>query len=78
MNVTERKTGGLGRGLASLIPQRPGGVPPATIPIEHIRHNPYQPRLSADVAALESLAASIADARRAAADRGHAGSRATS
>ncbi len=59
MNVTERKTGGLGRGLASLIPQRPGGVPPATIPIEHIRHNPYQPRLSADVAALESLAASI-------------------
>ena len=59
MSVTERKTGGLGRGLASLIPQRPGGIPPATIPIEQVRHNPYQPRLSADVAALESLAASI-------------------
>jgi len=59
MSVTERKTGGLGRGLASLIPQRPGGVPPATIPIDHIRHNPFQPRLSADVAALESLAGSI-------------------
>jgi ParB family transcriptional regulator, chromosome partitioning protein len=59
MSVTERKTGGLGRGLASLIPQRSGGDPPATIPIEHIRHNPYQPRQSADVAALESLAASI-------------------
>jgi len=59
MSVTERKTGGLGRGLASLIPQRPGGAPPATIPIDSVRHNPYQPRLSADVAALESLAASI-------------------
>jgi len=59
MSVTERKTGGLGRGLASLIPQRPGGAPPATIPVDRIRHNPFQPRLSADVAALESLAESI-------------------
>jgi ParB family chromosome partitioning protein len=59
MSVTERKTGGLGRGLASLIPQRPGGEPPATVPIDRIRHNPFQPRLSADVSALESLAESI-------------------
>ena len=61
MSVTERKTGGLGRGLASLIPQRPGGVSPAEIPVDRIRHNPFQPRLSADVAALESLAQSIRD-----------------
>lgn len=59
MSVTERKTGGLGRGLGSLIPQRPGGAPPAEIPVDRIRHNPFQPRLSADVTALESLAQSI-------------------
>jgi ParB family transcriptional regulator, chromosome partitioning protein len=59
MSVTERKTGGLGRGLASLIPQRPGGSPPAEIPIDRIRHNPFQPRRSADIDALESLAGSI-------------------
>jgi ParB family chromosome partitioning protein len=60
MSLTERKTGGLGRGLASLIPPRPGGVAPAELPIDRIRTNPYQPRQSADTAALEALAASIA------------------
>jgi ParB family transcriptional regulator, chromosome partitioning protein len=59
MSVTERKTGGLGRGLASLIPQRPGGSPPAEIPVDRVRHNPFQPRRAADVEALESLAGSI-------------------
>ncbi len=59
MSVTERRTGGLGRGLASLIPQRPGGGGSAEIPIDRVRHNPFQPRHSADVSALESLAESI-------------------
>ncbi len=59
MSVTERKTGGLGRGLASLIPQRPGGMAPSEIAIDRIRHNPFQPRRSADAIALESLAESI-------------------
>ena len=59
MRVTERKTGGLGRGLASLIPQRPGGMAPSEIAIDRIRHNPFQPRRSADAIALESLAESI-------------------
>jgi ParB family chromosome partitioning protein len=54
----ERRTGGLGRGLASLIPQRPGGGP-AEIAIDRVRHNPFQPRRSPDVSALESLAESI-------------------
>lgn len=59
MSVTARKTGGLGRGLASLIPQRPGGASPAEIAIDRIRHNPFQPRRSTDATALESLAESI-------------------
>ena len=58
MSMTERKTGGLGRGLASLIPPRPAGTPDE-LPIARIRRNPYQPRRSADVAQLEALAASI-------------------
>ena len=58
MSVTERRTGGLGRGLASLIPQRPAGGGPAES-IDRVRHNPFQPRQSADVSGLESLADSI-------------------
>ena len=50
MSVTERRTGGLGRGLASLIPQRTSGSGLAEIPIDRVRHNPFQPRRSADVA----------------------------
>jgi ParB family chromosome partitioning protein len=58
----ERPAGGLGRGLASLIPQRPTPVTaPAEIPIARIRRNPYQPRRRFDAAELERLAASIRD-----------------
>ena len=51
----------LGRGLASLIPGRPGAVEaPTEIPIDRIVANPYQPRRTLDGADLEALAASIA------------------
>ena len=58
---------GLGRGLASLIPDSAldGGVldqtPPAyrTVPIDEIRTNPEQPRTHFDREALETLAESI-------------------
>jgi len=58
---SERHQSGLGRGLASLIPQRPGsGAPgPLEIPIERIRRNPYQPRKRVDAEALATLADSI-------------------
>ncbi len=55
----ERSTA-LGRGLASLIPQR--GLPPATIveiPLARVSPNPFQPRRHMDETALEELAASI-------------------
>ena len=58
--VTRRSGTGLGRGLASLIPQRPPGTGSNEIPIARIQRNPYQPRHSADATALEELAASIA------------------
>jgi ParB family chromosome partitioning protein len=58
----ERTTGGLGRGLASLIPQRPTPIAaPSEIPIARIRRNPYQPRQRFDAAELDRLAASIRD-----------------
>lgn len=51
---------GLGRGLASLIPQRsPTGT--TDIPIARIQMNPYQPRKHMDEETLASLAASIAE-----------------
>jgi ParB family chromosome partitioning protein len=58
MTVRERPTG-LGRGLASLIPQRaaPSGV--VDIPIDRVASNPYQPRTRVDEAELEALAESI-------------------
>jgi ParB family transcriptional regulator, chromosome partitioning protein len=57
----DKRQGGLGRGLASLIPQRPAGGPaaPAEIPIDRIKRNPYQPRKRIDEEALEQLAESI-------------------
>lgn len=60
MTVRNERPQGLGRGLAALIPQR-GGAGAATheIPIASIRHNPRQPRVRMDDAALETLAASI-------------------
>jgi ParB family chromosome partitioning protein len=60
MTVRSDRPQGLGRGLAALIPQR-GSAGSATqeIPIASIRHNPRQPRLRMDDAALATLAASI-------------------
>jgi ParB family chromosome partitioning protein len=56
----ERTSGGLGRGLASLIPQRPTPVAaPTEIPVARIRPNPYQPRRRFDAGELERLASSI-------------------
>jgi len=56
-----RPTGGLGRGLAALIPQRENGKSSVEVPISAVRRNPYQPRSSVELSALEQLAASIAD-----------------
>jgi ParB family chromosome partitioning protein len=57
----ERRQGGLGRGLASLIPQRPAGpsTAPSEIPIERIKRNPYQPRKRVDEEALRQLTDSV-------------------
>jgi ParB family chromosome partitioning protein len=52
---------GLGRGLASLIPQRSAGAGSTDIPIARIQVNPYQPRKRMDEDTLASLAASIAE-----------------
>jgi ParB family chromosome partitioning protein len=58
---SERRQGGLGRGLASLIPQRPAGTAaaPTDIPIDRIKRNPYQPRKRVDEDKLQQLAESI-------------------
>jgi len=51
---------GLGRGLASLIPQRsPTTAALSEIPIARISRNPWQPRRRVDQEALEQLAVSI-------------------
>ena len=55
-----RAGGGLGRGLAALIPQRDDGRTTVELPISAISRNPYQPRQAVDRAKLEELAASIA------------------
>jgi len=56
----DRNTSALGRGLASLIPQR-GTAPGAVIevPLARVTPSPYQPRRHMDDAGLEELAASI-------------------
>jgi len=62
MAVRSERHSGLGRGLASLIPQRPspsGGAVAIEIPIDRIRSNPYQPRRRVDEEALAQLADSI-------------------
>lgn len=59
MTVRDERPQSLGRGLAALIPQRGGGAATQDIPIAAIRHNPRQPRVRMDDAALETLAASI-------------------
>lgn len=57
---SERPAGALGRGLASLIPQR-GSPGPAVldIPLDRIAPNPWQPRRHVDEGPLAELAASI-------------------
>ena len=56
------RSGGLGRGLASLIPSATASMAaPAEIPLDRIKANPYQPRKSMADAALQELAASIAE-----------------
>ncbi|MEO5966407.1 MAG: ParB/RepB/Spo0J family partition protein, partial [Candidatus Limnocylindrales bacterium] len=56
----DRSTSALGRGLASLIPQR-GSAPSAVVevPLARVSPNPHQPRRHMDDAGLEELAASI-------------------
>jgi ParB family chromosome partitioning protein len=56
----DRHTSALGRGLASLIPQR-AAAPTAIIevPLARVAPNPFQPRHRIDEASLEELAASI-------------------
>jgi ParB family chromosome partitioning protein len=62
MNMADRRpSGGLGRGLASLIPQRATNGGPTEIPIARIRRNPYQPRQVVDEGSLRALAASVAE-----------------
>ena len=62
MSVTDRRPGsGLGRGLASLIPQRATPPGPVEIAIARVQRNPYQPRQSSDGADLQALADSIAE-----------------
>lgn len=57
----EAGRGGLGRGLASLIPQRTASLAaPTEVPLARIRRNPHQPRSDHDQEALAALAASIA------------------
>jgi ParB family chromosome partitioning protein len=62
MTVRQDRPQSLGRGLASLIPQRTAGQPgPVEIPTARIRPNPYQPRRRVDEAALATLIASVAE-----------------
>jgi ParB family chromosome partitioning protein len=62
MTAPARRSGGLGRGLAALIPQRPAGSTGVSeIPIALIGRNPYQPRQRIDDEDLRDLARSIAE-----------------
>ncbi len=62
MTVRPARTQGLGRGLASLIPQRSSGQPAILeIPTARIRPNPHQPRKRFDPASLATLTASITE-----------------
>ena len=62
MTARPERPQGLGRGLASLIPQRSPGQPTTIdIAITRIRANPHQPRKRFDVDELASLTQSITD-----------------
>lgn len=62
--MTKQKTGGLGRGLGSILPdiadlEKPSGDAIAMIAVGKIEANPYQPRREFDEEALADLAQSI-------------------
>ncbi len=60
--VGAARSGGLGRGLASLIPSRTAELAaPTEIPLSRIRANPYQPRKRIEEEQLQALAASITE-----------------
>jgi len=59
MTVKQERHAGLGRGLASLIPQRTSSAGITDIAVNQIRPNPRQPRQRFDAEQLEALAASI-------------------
>jgi ParB family chromosome partitioning protein len=61
MAIREAKHSGLGRGLASLIPQRSaaGTAGVLELPIERIKRNPFQPRQNVDEQALADLTESV-------------------
>jgi len=62
MTVRPERSQGLGRGLASLIPQRHPGQPGTLeIPIGRVGANPRQPRKRFDLEGLASLTASIVE-----------------
>lgn len=62
MTVQQERHTGLGRGLASLIPQRGGAAHGSVeIPLARVSSNPYQPRVRIDDGELAELAASIAE-----------------
>jgi len=61
MTADLRRPGGLGRGLAALIPQRGEQANTVELPIAAIGRNPYQPRQAVEQASLAELAASIAE-----------------
>jgi ParB family chromosome partitioning protein len=58
---TQRHRTGLGRGLAALIPPSTDGHQPLEIPLDRIRHNPYQPRTTLEPGQLDDLARSVAE-----------------
>jgi ParB family chromosome partitioning protein len=57
----ERHRTGLGRGLAALIPPSIDGHQPLEVPLDRIRHNPYQPRTTIEASQLDELARSVAE-----------------
>ena len=60
MTVRPERAHGLGRGLATLIPQRTAGQPgPTEIPLDRIRPNPHQPRRRFEEAELATLTESV-------------------
>jgi ParB family chromosome partitioning protein len=61
MTTDMRRSAGLGRGLAALIPQRDDQSASVELPISAISRNPYQPRETFAQSQIDELAASIAE-----------------